>query len=195
VIILVLAVAATVNASKINVQRYLTLGELQSDYNTSEFGRQGLWRRGLEVFVGRPLTGVGVQRFAQAVGDSRAEDKLLPKWQEAHNTYVQVLVELGLFGAIPLLLLIVTCFKNFSALGRLGGSSPGSDFDVFPVFLTIGFAAQLVTAFFLTQAYSMFFTLIFAVSASLKGIAEHEAPAPTPTAANAAAVPRSWGAR
>ena len=68
------------------------------------------WGAGLEMFYAHPLTGVGAGNyavtFARARGDfaSRYPDSpLVSAWEEllperAHNTYVQVLAELGLIG-------------------------------------------------------------------------------------------------
>ena len=68
------------------------------------------WGAGLEMFYAHPLTGVGAGNyavtFARARGDfaTRYPDSpLVSAWEEllperAHNTYVQVLAELGLIG-------------------------------------------------------------------------------------------------
>jgi hypothetical protein len=42
--------------------------------------------------------------------------------------------------------------------------------------LFVGFAAQLVSAFFLTMGYSIFFTLFFAVAASLRQMGGEQPP-------------------
>ena len=170
-IVVVLAVIATLNADKINVNRYLTLGELESDYNTTEFGRVGIWRQGLRMFTDSPLTGVGVTRFGQAIGTMRMEDNLIPEWQAPHNSYVQVLAELGLLGAAAFLILIVVCVSTLGRLMRKPAESATVDIAVYAAVLLVGLIAQIVAAFFLSQAYSMFFTLAFAVSTALAAIA------------------------
>ena len=112
----------------------------------------------------------GVERFPQALGASRSKDRLAAEWQTAHNSYIQVLVETGVIGAVPFLFLIVTCITTFIRVARRDASAT-AELGVIPATLLVGLVAQLITAFFLSQAYSMFFTLVFAASASLKGIA------------------------
>jgi O-antigen ligase len=168
--VVVLAVVALVNVDKINLDRYRTLGELGSDYNvTTEFGRIGIWQRGLQLFASHPLTGVGVTRFGEAIGTTRLEENFLPEWQAPHNSYIQVLTETGVFGGAAFLLLITTCVAILVGVMREAGKAD-EDVGRLAAVLLVGFIAQLVSAFFLSQAYSMFFTLMFAVSASLKGI-------------------------
>ena len=72
--------------------------------------------------------------------------------------------------------LIVASARTFNRLrSRLCAIAP--DLGMVPSLLLAGFVAQLVCAFFLTQGYSLLFTLSFAVAASLNRIA---APKSTP---------------
>lgn len=177
VAVIVLAVA---NAGKINIERYMTLTSLEGDYNFEEMGREDIWKRGLRLFIQHPLTGVGVNSFSPAIGTQRANDGVIPRWQEAHNAYVQILAETGIFGATTFFLLVVGCIKTYTRLRRNRAAITDPDFAALPGVLLIGFIAQLVTATFLSQGYSMFFTLSFAMSAVLNRLA--------PTLTNAGAV-------
>jgi O-antigen ligase len=171
--IVVLALTAVFNADKINVDRYLTLSEVASDYNsTTEFGRIGIWRRGLQLFADNPLTGVGVGRFGQAIGMERKDENVLAKWQASHNSYLQVITELGTFGAAAFLLLIITCITNLVGLMRKVDRPAAKEVNTYAAILLVGFIAQLLTAFFLSQAYSILLTLSFAVATALSGIAK-----------------------
>jgi O-antigen ligase len=168
------AVILAASFSKLNVDRYLTLGDLNNDYNASdEFGRTQIWVRGFRLFLEDPLTGVGVRQFGKAIGDMRMhEGSVIPEWQAPHNSYVETLTETGLFGIAAFLGLIVTCLTTFNFYRRRpellqpGGSEPMAGV------LLIGFMAELVGAMFLTQTYSMTFLLFFVMSAALKQIAE-----------------------
>ena len=185
-IIAVLALAAAMNVDKINLDRYSTLGELDKDYNTTEFGRVGIWRQGLEMFSEDPLTGVGVTRFGQAIGTRRMEGDLIPEWQAPHNSYIQVLAELGIFGAGAFFWLVFGCLSTLSRLRRNAVRTKSADLNVYPTVLLIGYIAQLVGAFFLSQAYSMFFTLSFAVAAALNVLSANSVTAASQTAAEVA---------
>jgi len=159
------------NADKINLDRYLTLTRLQDDYNVSdEFGRAEIWMTGLRALMERPLTGVGADCFMEAVGLQRAREGRTEKWQAPHNSYVQVATESGVFGGMVFLVLIGTCLANFSRLRRRDITSQGEVAGHATLFL-IGFVSLIVASLFLSQGYSMQFTLYFALSAALRRIA------------------------
>ena len=175
--LVVVGLVLAASFSKLNVERYLTLSDLDNDYNASdEFGRSQIWARGFQLFLQDPLTGVGVREFSKAIGDMRqTEGKVIPEWQAPHNSYVEVLTETGLFGILAFLSLILTCLGTLNALRRSPGSLGESPPSPFPGILLIGFMAQLIGAMFLSQAYSMAFTLFFAASAAMKQIASARA--------------------
>jgi O-antigen ligase len=162
---------AVLNADKINVERYLTLTSLEEDANFGEFGRMDIWERGVQLFVDDPLTGVGVDNFPMAIGTMRVAESRVPYWQAPHNAYLQVLTETGVFGMAAFLLLIGTSLRTFNRLRRQEPAFADRDLGVLPGLLLIGFVAVLISAIFLSQAYSMFLTLYFAASAALKRIA------------------------
>jgi O-antigen ligase len=184
VIVLALVAAAVLNSDKINIERYRTIVSLEDDYNTtSDQGRKAVWQRGLKIFSEHPLTGVGVSRFLEAIGRMRSGENVQSRWQAAHNSYLQVLVETGIFGAAAFLLLMARCIKTFyglpRALARIQPASPDiNDLGVVGPVLFAGFIGHLVVSFFLSHAYSLHFSLWFAVSASLTQIVASAPSAP-----------------
>jgi O-antigen ligase len=193
-VVAALLVGATVNSDKINLDRYLTLTSLEDDYNFQDGGRVDIWKRGWRIFLSSPMTGVGVAGFAKAIGDQRAEDNMpSARWQTAHNTYLLVLTETGIVGSLPFFLLIAGSLKTFNRLRRSKASFQDKDFAALPGFLLVGLGAQLVSATFLSQTYSTFFTLAFALSAVLNRIAAGAATAP-PGSAGLPASPAIGGA-
>jgi O-antigen ligase len=178
-VVAALLVGAALNSDKINLDRYLTLTSIEDDYNFQEGGRVDIWKRGWRIFLSAPITGVGVSGFGKAIGDQRAEDKTpSARWQTAHNTYLLVLTETGILGSLPFLLLIATSLRTFNRLRRSRTSFQDEDFAALPGFLLVGLGAQLVSATFLSQTYSAFFTLAFALSAVLNRMAAGAAAAP-----------------
>ena len=167
---MLLASVVLTQLPKIDVDRYRTIGAIEGDYNATEFGRIGIWKRGLRGFVENPLVGVGVGGFGQMIGESRRRDGVQFRWQTAHNAFLQVSVETGIVGGAAFLLLIGASMRTFRRLSRSSGSGQFR-LEVFGAVLVAGFAAQLVTAFFLSMAYSILFTLVFALSTALKQIA------------------------
>lgn len=162
--------AAVINADKINVERYLTLGKLDRDYNLSdEYGRGQIWKRGMQLFIENPFTGVGVNSFQESIGTMRAQEGQQQVYNAPHNSYIQVLAETGIFGIIVFLLLILNCLKTFNKFRKWREASLERDFCNMSGILLIGFIPLLITAFFLSQAYSILFTLYFAFSAAING--------------------------
>lgn len=156
------------NADKFNLERFSTLTDLGSDYNLSdEYGRTQVWMRGLRLLADSPLTGVGVSCFGEAVGAMREREGLPQAWQAPHNSYIQVLVETGLAGGVIFVLVIGSCLATFNRCRRAGHYRYDNDLLRISAILLVGFAAELITAFFLSQAYSIIFTLYFAAAASI----------------------------
>ncbi|MGH8542284.1 MAG: O-antigen ligase family protein [Gammaproteobacteria bacterium] len=163
----VLAVVGILLGDKINVERYLTLTDLQSDYNAyDEFGRMEIWKHGIALALEHPLTGVGVDCFGMALGFRRDELGLLPKWQAPHNSFVQVAAEIGLVGFAVFTLISVRTLRTFWRASRIEFESAETrEIRMLGSVMLLGFVGHLASAFFLTQGWSVFFTLFFALAA------------------------------
>jgi len=157
---------------KIDIERYLTLTDVGSDYNvTDEFGRFAIWGRAFDLLLANPLTGVGAECSGMAIGYAREALGIVAKWQEVHNTYIQVAVETGVPGFLVFFLLIIQSLRSFSRFKKIKATSKDMvEFKTISGLLLVAFIGQLVTAFFITQAYSLFFTTFFALSAVMKNI-------------------------
>jgi O-antigen ligase len=172
-IVAAVGVAIFLNADKLNFERFETLKDLDSDYNmTAEDGRFMIWQKGLDILAQRPLTGVGVTRFGEAIGTMRMEQNRTPEWQAAHNSYVQVFAETGVIGGTLFLVLILSTLRTFFRLARQ--RIPVSTMGVMPGILLVGFAVQLEMASFLSQGYSTFFPLMFATAVSVGRLAARQ---------------------
>jgi O-antigen ligase len=91
------------------VERLSTTG---AEVETGDLGnRRVIWRAGFHAFERRPLTGYGTSGFKRAV-----TPELGAASNVAHNTYLSVLVEQGIVGLIPYLLMFVAVYR---AIGRL----------------------------------------------------------------------------
>ncbi len=154
---------------KIDVDRYLSLTDVGSDYNISdEWGRFQIWRRAFDLFLSNPITGVGVDCSSMAIGYTREALGLIPRWQAIHNSYLQVATETGFIGFILFLALIAGSYRTFWRTKRLSGASKEiAEIRTIAGLIYVGFIGHLITAFFLSQGYSIFFTLYFALSAVL----------------------------
>jgi O-antigen ligase len=164
------------NFEKINTERYLSLTDISDDYNvTSDTGRVEVWTQAYQLLLTNPLTGVGADCFAGAIGYLRADAGLPPVWQTTHNSYLQVAVETGLVGFAFFLSLIMGSVRNFSrcrAINPIDASGiDRSELITAAGLMQLSFAGHLLCAFFLSQAYSLFFTLFFGLSAVMRRLA------------------------
>jgi O-antigen ligase len=157
-------------SSKINTERYESIREVGSDYNvTAEDGRLAIWAKGIQLALSNPITGVGVDCFPKAIGEMRAALGEHPRWQPAHNAYVQVAAEVGLIGFFIFSSMISGTLKSLSLCIRSEITSPqAKEFKSIAMSIQIGFIGSLVSAFFLTQAYSILFTLFFALAVVMR---------------------------
>jgi len=90
------------------LQRFTSIGNLESDYNmTARGGRLDIWKNGLAVFMENPILGTGVDTFRVAEGLANAGGK----WSEAHNSFLEIAVELGLPGIIVFLGMLLSAYK------------------------------------------------------------------------------------
>jgi O-antigen ligase len=154
---------------KINIERYMTIIDIESDYNiTDEFGRTQIWKRAYQLITENPLTGVGTNCFPMALGYLREDLFLIPQWQAAHNSYIQIITETGLIGFILFFSIIISSIKNFLRVKNLKViTKEASELKTIGGLLFLGFIGHNIVAFFLSQGYSIFFTLFFAFSAAL----------------------------
>ena len=182
-LVLVLASGWLLIGDKIDVERYLTLSDLSSDYNlTSEGGRTKLWQEALDLALAHPVTGVGVDCFSFAADVARrlAGETYL-RWQAVHNSYLQVAAEVGLIGFAVYLLIYLRSLRTFFRLSRAGPER--GELGAISGFMLLGFTGLMISGFFLSQGYSIFATLYFALAASLERLqsqpsAAAEAPRP-----------------
>lgn len=157
-------------SDKINIERYKSLTEISSDYNVrDEEGRLDIWRRGLQLIASNPITGVGVNCFPMAIGYKRAAEGAIPRWQVAHNSFLQVATEVGLIGFVLFISIIIGVLKTFLHTAKTEIiSNEVRDVKIISGLFLIGFTGNLVTSFFLTQGYSILFPLFFAFSVVLR---------------------------
>ena len=158
------------NKHMIFTERNATILSLGNDYNvTSEEGRINLWEKGLALALERPLTGIGAQCFPIAIALDRKQRNVQEKWQVVHNSYVQIVSELGIIAFIIFILMLKESFQIFQK-ARISGVDLADTSDIKRLagitgIIMISFICHLVVAFFLTQGYSILFTLYFSFAA------------------------------
>jgi O-antigen ligase len=172
-LLLALLIAAVLlNLDKINVERYQTLTNLEDDYNLEgEGGRWDIWTKAVHILARRPFTGVGANNFPMAMGNYRLEVGVVPKWQNAHNAVVQILVEIGVIGGAFWVLLVIATAKTFWQFRTGSNNSKDDPISLWASLLFVGFIAQFVSSLFLSMGYSTYYTLFVAIATAFPQIA------------------------
>jgi O-antigen ligase len=145
-----------------------------SDYNwSSSEGRISIWKRGLGYVAGAPLTGVGLGAFPVAEGTiselaRRQEYGKGVKWSTAHNSFLQVLAEIGIPGFIAFAAIFWAAWRHASRLARQAARLK----DKAVMGLADAHAASLVGfavgGFFLSQAYSSYLYFVIGMIVGLE---------------------------
>ena len=157
-----------------------------TDYNLKEeTGRLEVWRRGLHYIADNPIFGVGANNFGMAEGTlsefaSRQQYGIGVRWTAAHNSYLQVAVELGIPGLVLFLALIVSALKVLRRPRRVGRAIPpaAGERPQLAQALMASLIGFLVGAFFLSLGYSEMFYMLVALAVGLwKVTAEDSRPA------------------
>jgi putative inorganic carbon (hco3(-)) transporter len=89
-----------------------------SEVDESTQGRFDAWKAGLNMFIARPLTGIGVGNFAVAYASGDYSSR--GTWLKAHSLYVQLIAELGMAGVLTFVPLVFYLMRrNFRLRKRL----------------------------------------------------------------------------
>lgn len=101
-IILLGAVVVSVTPEE-HLERFQTIATVSEDYNMSaQGGRVEIWKRSLKLIAANPFLGSGGATFVVAEGTTHEYGK----WSAAHNSFIQIAVELGII-ALAIHLLII----------------------------------------------------------------------------------------
>ena len=152
-------------------ERLGTIVDLSNDYNVTagatDNGRLAIWRRGLTVLLSRPW---GVGAAAYPVADYMAGGRYIT----AHNSILQVTVELGLFGGMVFIALLVVGWRSSGrSRARLIASTPSAEHDSLLALVSATRASLIVlvvAGFFLSQAYAL---VLYAMLALISSIENH----------------------
>ncbi len=171
-LIFILASTWLFMGDRVDVDRYRTLFDLSSDYNvTGEEGRLNVWQGAIDLAVANPVTGVGVECFSFAWGVTRQlSGQSNIKWKSIHNSFLQVAVEVGLIGFGIFMLINLRSVLTFFRISRIRlqmQSRESRELSSMGGLMLVGFLGLLASGFFISQGYSIFSTLYFALAAAL----------------------------
>jgi putative inorganic carbon (HCO3(-)) transporter len=123
------------------------MAEMDAEEDSAQ-GRIQAWAEGLQMLKERPLTGVGYGRFT----DYHA--------LVAHNSFVQVLAELGLLGGAAFIGIVFWYFESLRRAGRLPHTAQPPFRALHTGFLAMGTAFFIGTCFLSRQYNPVLFTVV-----------------------------------
>jgi putative inorganic carbon (hco3(-)) transporter len=143
-------------------ERFSSVLQLGSDYNmdtTNKDSRSAIWERGFTAAVRRPV-GYGVDTFQMV------DVRMGGKFRAPHNSYLEVLVELGFLGVLLFIRMYVLSWRALQRVRQsLLAVAPSEEHDqvlVFARMLQVALAGNAVSGFFLSMSYSMLLWVLFA---------------------------------
>lgn len=181
-----LGLILTAFASQSYWDQMTTMLNPSGDYNfTAETGRIQIWKRGLGYLWDNPFVGVGPSNFQVAEGvlspmAFRQDYGIGVPWTAPHNSFLQVVVELGIPGLLIFLTLLGSVFVMLRRMEKLPGGGPEDreatrgaggpgDRSALAQALMGSLLGFLVGAVFLSLAYSaMLYALVALVAALWK---------------------------
>ena len=136
--------------------------QLSSDYNldtTNKDSRSAIWERGFAAALQRPA-GYGVGTFQMV------DMRMGGRFRAPHNSYLEVLVELGFLGLLLFIRMYVLCWRGLRRVRQsLLALAPSEEHDqmlVFARMLQVALVGNAVSGFFLSMSYSVILWVLIA---------------------------------
>lgn len=151
------------------ITRFQSIFEHELDEVNTIEARTEILKRGIALMLRHPVFGVGAGVFHVAYGESLEGSG---RWMAPHNSLIQVGAETGLLGLTAYLLLCWTVYRNCRRI-----EETFIEYDLEPSMVEFARAVEfslvgfLVSAFFLSQAYSWHFFYLVGISGALRRIA------------------------
>ena len=141
-------------------------------------GRLDLWTVGLRMLQAHPVRGVGSGQFAISSvhyllrpGAIQRGDLILSTPKVAHNTYLNILAELGLVGGLlfgAILLISLSCAISAVRQFRRDGDER---LEILSRGLVVGVGGYLVTLMFISENYSKLLWILVGLGPVLLAVA------------------------
>ncbi len=152
--------------------------------DTQGSGRTEIWKVGLRMVKANPVLGVGADNYRNSTvhyllepGAVYRSDYIVDDPHVAHNIYLQVQAELGIFGTLAYLGILGFCLKScLTAAGRFraAGDRP---MELMSRALLLGLCGMLSSAFFSNSIYNKQLWLLLALAVAIRSLAQRPAAA------------------
>lgn len=162
-----LALAIAALAPRGYGERATSIVEQDMDTKGSIEARLTTLRYGVEIMLENPAPGVGLGAFRIAEG---AKHGRVGKWNEAHNTFIQVGAELGWAGLAVYLALAACALANARAAARRAAGN--RQLVAMAHGLETAVVGFLTGAMFLSQAYTWHFYILLGLTVALRRLVQ-----------------------
>ncbi len=165
------------------LDRMSSIVNAEEDPTGSREARKNLLKEGYRAFLDNPLFGIGAGQFQNYEPDERIE-----AWRETHNALLQVASELGIFGVIIFIAVIVSGFAAIARARSALRSSPAfrrrprhrrsppvaAQRDVLNLYtaaMTASLTGWFAAAMFASVAYYWTFYIVLGLAVALREMA------------------------
>lgn len=141
-------------------------------------GRLDLWTVGLRMIDAHPVRGVGTGQFAHSSvhyllqpGAIQRGDLILSTPKVAHNTYLNVVAELGLIGGLLFAAILMSCLGCVWLAVRCVQRDGDERLEILLRGLMVGIGGYLVTLMFISENYAKLLWILLALGPALLAVA------------------------
>jgi O-antigen ligase len=149
--------------------------------SSSSSGRTSLWKVGITMWEANPVLGVGAGNFDAAVshyvqqsGDITRPDLIITTPHVTHNTYLEIIDELGVPGLLLFLGLSIASVSAALRAARIYERAGDTSFELMARGLVLALIAVLAADFFISDEYEHLLWLLLALPPALLAIARSE---------------------
>ncbi|HEX8714795.1 MAG TPA: O-antigen ligase family protein [Solirubrobacteraceae bacterium] len=145
-------------------------------------GRSDIWKLGLRMVRAHPITGVGVGNFPvvspnyalQPGALQRADLIFSTAPKVTHNTYLEVMSELGIPGFLLFMGVIVSCLFCSLRAARIWSARGDPSMEALARSVFLGLFGMLVADFFISDMFSKLLWVMLAIGPALLAVARSE---------------------
>lgn len=149
--------------------------------SSSSSGRTDLWKVGLKMFEANPIAGVGSGNFTvasihyvQQAGDITRADLIVDVPHAAHNTYLEIIDELGIPGFLMFMTIVIGSISAALRAARIYERRGDKRFELMSRCVALAVIALLTADFFITNEYEHLLWLLLALPPALLAVARSE---------------------
>ncbi len=147
-------------------------------------GRSDIWRVGWRMVEDKPVIGVGSGNFNVSSihyllvkpGAIERDEFIVDTPKVAHNSYLQILAELGIVGLTMFLLIIGFALRCALKAARWFGRAGDSQMEIVARAMVVALVGILAADFFLTEQYGKQLWLLLGLGPALLGVARRTYP-------------------